>query len=302
MKKSIIMFAAILAVCGGIVFYLYYDTVLTYTDDYTDCPIKAFKAAVTDPSKGAGFATQQSYGSLENTEKCNMDCGHGNQTACAVYALAVQYGVFVPQSEQEAKDRYSQACEEGAKIACDLSAYIEKLKDDAKKALELEAEKAARAALLERVKLAKVEAENLKQEALDYYKGGTGPMTSAAMVKYNQGNFHYLLYEMPMLSGRHAFKGSEKMPPDMGLREFLEAKYVNGSWGVKAEELLALLEEFQTTGMAQLKLDHFVEDKEESDIPKNNKYFKAKYTFLYHLAEAEIPVLEETAKKMASEQ
>jgi hypothetical protein len=297
--RSILIVLLILAIGGGGGGYLYYDSVLTYTDNFTDCPIKAFRSTVTAPSAASQFATQQSYGSLENTEKCNKDCAHGNLTACAVYGLAVQYGVFVPKSDEEARDRYAAACEGGVDIGCGLSAYMDKIEADKKQAEAREAEKKAYAESVERVKAAKEEAALRKQQALDHF-GGMGPMMSAAMVKYNSGNFHFLLYETPRLSQRHVFKGAEVPPEDLDLKAFLEAKYLNGTQGVKAEELLSLLDEFRTMGINQLRLDHFVENMEESKIPKNHKYYKAKYTFLYHLAEAEIPVLEEVEKKMTA--
>jgi hypothetical protein len=300
MKSKGVLIVLLILVIGGLGGgYLYYDSVLTYTDDFTDCPIKAFRAAVTEPAAAEKFAGQQSYGSLDNTEKCRKDCAHGNLTACAVYGLAVQFGVFVAKNEEEARDLFAQACEGGVDLGCGLSANMDKIEADKKQAAAKEAEKKAFAALVERVKAEKQNAQDRKQQALDHF-GGAGPMLTAAMVKYNKGNFHFLLYETPRLSGRHTFKGAANLPEDMDLKAFLEAKYVNGPDGVKAEELLSLLEEFRTKGIDQLRLDHFVENVDEGKIPKTNKYFKAKYTFLYHLAEAEIPVLEEVEKKMTT--
>jgi len=65
-----------------------------------------------------------------------------------------------------------------------------------------------------------------------------------------------------------------------------------GSTDKTKEIIKEFFDEFKRLGVLQIRLDYYVERKKESQIPKRHGYFKAKHTFLFHVAEVELEIYE----------
>lgn len=293
--KVILVVLSLLMVGGAVGMYVYYDNVLRFQDDYTDCPVTAFRTAVTAPAQAAAFATEASYGSLSKTEKCSLDCKHGNPMACAVYGLALQEGIFVMQDRNDARNAYKRACDRGENIGCALATQVDQLvEEEQRKKAEAETKK-KNAGKIAKVEEARQGAALRKKQALAHFNG-VGPMLTEAMVKWQADNVKFLLYEKPMLSKMHQIPGPASK--DLDFKAFVSSKYVNGTSGLKLDEMLEFFDKYRRLGVMQIRLDHYVEKKKESEIPKKHDYFRGKHTFLYHTAEVELGILETVKKRL----
>jgi hypothetical protein len=294
--KIIVILFAVVVVGVPVGVYFLYNSYLRFQDDYTSCPVKAFRSAVTAPSAAGAFATQASYGSLENTEKCSLDCENGNTLACAVYGLALQEGIFLMKHETAAKTHFKRACDEGEPIGCGLATRMDELAAQ-KAAAEAEAAlKKANAEKLVLVEKAKQGAALRQQQALKFFRNKMGVMQTPKMVAWYKDTVRFLLYEKPLLSQMHQIQGSGAMAKDLELEEFVTAKYVQGPQGLMLDEMLAFFNELRRLGVLQIRLDHYVEKKKESEIPKKHNYFRAKHTFLYRVGKVEHDILSHIEK------
>ncbi len=296
MKKVIISIVVVLVLAGGGGFY-YYNNYLRFTDDFTDCPVTAFRAVGTSCDAAAGFVTEDALVSLSVTEKCSIDCRHDNVMACVLYGLAMYKGVFVMQSDKESASMLKRACDKGESLGCRLVEWNEK---KAAEKAKIEAEAQAREAnkeALEIIAKAKREAERLRHGATKYFKGGTGPMLSASMLKWHSDTCDYLLYDKPLLSQMHRIPGV-KVDKGLGLGEFVEAKYLSGEGKPDVTLVKEFLDKFKRLGVMQIKLDYRVEKKKERDLKKTHGYFRAKHTFLYNEADVETQIYETIEKAL----
>jgi TPR repeat protein len=299
MRSRIIVVAASLVLLGTAgAGYWYYDTQLRFTDGFTACPVLAFREAATDAGAAAGFVTEANMVSLAITERCGLDCRKGNRTACVVYGLALERGVFVMQRETEARDIYKQACGKGEALGCELEAGIldgiHQREKQAAAATLREASKDVLAAIGKR----KAEVGRVMRTALDHFGGREEPMTAGTMRKWYEGTEHYLLYEKPLLSQFH--KTGQALGQELALEEFVLAKYMGGQTAPDYYKVNEFFEKLMRLGVMQIKLDYRVERKQERDIPPRHGYWKAKHAFLYNVGRVEISVLDTIDKEIRS--
>jgi hypothetical protein len=296
MKAKVIIVVMVVLV-GGLAAggYFYYDLHLRFQDDYTDCPVKAFRTKVDSPADVDSFAKEETYGSLANTEKCSLDCRKGNAMACAVYGLAMQAGVFIMKSEEGSKEFYKKACDKGEDLGCALLKRVDELKEERARAKARAEEEKAKAEKVEAIQKVKQGAALRRQQALAHFKGSAGPMSTASMLKWHEDTVQFLLYDKPLLSKMHQLPGN--FEKGLGLKAFVTAKYLRGSEGLKMDLMKEFFDKFRRLGVKQIRLDHYVEKKKESEIPKNHDYFKGKHTFLYHVAEVELDILDAVEKE-----
>ncbi len=289
--KKVIAIIVVVLILGGGGFFFYYNSYLRFTDGFTDCPVKAFRAAGTSPDAAFGFVTEQALGSLSITEKCSIDCRHGNTMACVIYGLAVHEGVFVFQSEKESASILEKACNKGETLACEIGQLAEKRAEEKKKAAAEAAAREANKESLELVAKAKGEAHRLRKQAIAHFGGREGPMISSSMLKWYAETVQYLLYDKPLLSQMHRIPGVQ-VDKGLGLKELIETKYVGGEGKPDIEKLKEFLDKFKRLGVMQIRLDYRVEKKKESELNKTHGYFRAKHTFLYHEAGVELEIYE----------
>jgi len=293
--KKVVIIVVILLVVGGGGFYYCYNAHLRFTDAYTDCPVAAFRAQATSADSAANFVTEESLGSLQNTEKCSVDCRHDNKMACVLYGLAVEKGVFTVQSESESQSILSKACSQGETLACDLEQRAKRLKEEKEKELADEARKEANKSKLLLIGKEKGGAVQRKTAAVAHFKGGTGAMKTPAMKGWYEDTIQYLLYDKPALYQMHKIPGVQ-VKKGLELKEFIENQYLSGDGEPDIEMIKAFLDKFKRLGVMQIRLDYYVEKKKESEIKKTHGYFRAKHTFLYHVAEVELELLERLEK------
>ncbi|MCP4679680.1 MAG: hypothetical protein GY854_30150 [Deltaproteobacteria bacterium] len=294
--KKVIIIVVVLFLAGGGGFY-YYSNYLRFTDDFTDCPVTAFRGAATSTESAIGFVTEDALVSLSFTEKCSLDCRNDNVMACVLYGLAMHKGVFVVQSDKESTSMLKRACDKGESLGCQFLEWGEKKAAEKAKA---EAEAAAREAnkeALEIIAKARGEAKRLRHEATKHFKGGTGPMLSASMLKWYNDTCDYLLYDKPLLSQMHRIPGVQ-VGKGLGFKEFVEAKYLGGEGKPDVKLVKEFLDKFKRLGVMQIKLDYRVEKKKERDLKKTHGYFRAKHTFLYNEADVETQIFEALEKAL----
>ena len=225
--KKVIIIIVILLVLGGGGFYYYYNSHLRFTEGFTECPVAQFRAAATSAHNAAEFVSEASLGSLQKTEKCSVDCRHGNKMACILYGLAVAEGIFTVKSESEATSIFNKACEQGETLACDLNERAKKLKEEAEKeALAAERKKANKEKLI-LIGKEKGGAAKRKSDALAHFKGGKGTINNSGMIKWYEDTIQYLLYDKPALYQMHKTPGVQ-VQKGLGLEEFFEAQYLSG--------------------------------------------------------------------------
>lgn len=300
MKARVIVGVLLLLLIGaGVGGYFYYDSNLKYTDDFTDCPVLAFRAAATTTDGAFGFATEANLIDLSHTERCSLDCKHGNHTACVVYGMAQHTGIFIMKDVDAAAETLKEACGHGETIGCDLETRVKEIAEAEKKAEAVAAAKEKYAAVSRELEKRKAEVGDVIARALAYNKGNKGPMTSNAMLGWYEGTVKYLLFDTPLLSQMHQIPGSriEKS----GLKDFVTAKYMGGSQKPDIDKINEFFEKFMRLGVQQIKLDYRVEKKKESDLPRQHKFFKAKHTFLYNAGKVELEILEILEKDIAYE-
>ena len=102
--KIVVVVIVLLLLGGGLGFYFYYDSVLRFTDDFTDCPVADFRSSATSVDAATEWVTEQSLGSLKITERCSLDCLHGNHMACVLYGLAHEAGGEVRAVDGDGQD------------------------------------------------------------------------------------------------------------------------------------------------------------------------------------------------------
>ncbi|HUT79498.1 MAG TPA: hypothetical protein VM285_17510 [Polyangia bacterium] len=299
MRGRIIIVAIVVLLLGALgVGYWYYDTQLRFTDEFTDCPVLAFRAAAADADAAAGFVTEANMKSLAITERCGLDCRKGNRTACVIHGLALERGVFVMQRETEARDIYEQACGKGEPLGCELEARILDIIHRRERQAAADALREASKDTLVAIDKRKIEVGRVMRTALDYFGGKEEPMTTGTMRKWYKGTEHYLLYEKPLLSQFH--KTSQALGQELPLEEFVLAKYMGGQTALDYSKVNEFFEKLMRLGVMQIKLDYRVERKQERDIPAKNRYWKAKHTFLYNVGQVELAVLATIEKEIRS--
>ena len=116
------------------------------------------------------------------------------------------------------------------------------------------------------------------------------------MMKWYADTSTFLLHDKPQLSKMHQLPGN--YPQDLDLKGFVNAKYRTGPAGLKLDLMAEFFEKFKRLGVKQIRLDHYVEKKKESEIPPKHDYFRAKHTFLYHVAEVELDILNAISKEL----
>ncbi|MCP4603878.1 MAG: hypothetical protein GY847_25720 [Proteobacteria bacterium] len=287
--KKIIAVIVVALVGAGVGFYFYYSNHLRFTDAFTDCPVAAFRAQATSDDAAYGFVTETSLVSLSNTERCSLDCRHGNIMACVIYGLAMQKGIFVLKSDKESVKILDKACNKGEPLACKLADRAERMAEEKKKAEAEAAAKEANKKKLLKIAKAKGEALRLRHKALDHFGGRKGPMVSGSMLRWYNDTCKYLLYNKPLLSQMHQIPGV-RVKKGLSLKELIDAKYLSGEEGPNLELLGEFLAKFKRLGVMQIRLDYRVEKKKESEIKKTHGYFRAKHTFLYNAAGAELEI------------
>ncbi len=297
MKKPIVAIVALLVVGTG-AGYFYYQTVLRY-DDYTDCPVLAFRAAASSTEAAASFVTEQALGSLAIAGQCGLDCDHGNHMACVIYGLAQQKGIFLFKSPKDAQKTFKRACDRGEALACQFEGRARDLKDQEKQAAAQAKRRQANAQTLRELGQAKRRASTQIKHAIAHFNGNKGPMVSAKMVKWYEGTCRYLLYDKPYLAGHHKNTGAPT-PKGAKLKEFVLAKYTGGEREPSFELIDAFFTAFKRAGIAQIKLDYRVEYKKDSELPKSHGYFRAKHAFLFNVGNVELEVYELLESSLAS--
>jgi len=290
MKKAIIVIVVLLLIGGGVGAFLYYDKVLQYTDDFTSCPVLAFRAAATSADGAVGFLTEANMVDLSSTERCSLDCKHGNGMACTLYGLAQQKGIFMLVDAEGSSETLQHACDKGETLACELETRAKDLAAAARKAEATEAAKAKYAQVLADLQRRKGEVGQVIAEALQYFGGNKGPMTTSSMLGWYSGTVRYLLFEAPLLSQMHQLPGSKI--EKSGLKDFVLAKYMGGAQRPDVEKIQEFFAKFMRLGVQQIKLDYRVEKKSEGALPKRHQFFKAKHTFLYNAGQVELEILE----------
>lgn len=293
--KKVIIIIVVLLVLGGGGFYFFYNNHLRFTDAYTDCPVAAFRNQATSADSAAQFVTEANLGSLKNTEKCSVDCRHDNKMACVLYGLAVGEGIFTVKSEDESESILSKACTQGETLACDLNERAKRVKQEREAKEAEEARREANKGKLITIGKEKGSAVKRKNDAVAHFKGGTGYMTRNSMVGWYEDTVMYLLYDKPALYQMHKIPGV-KIEKGLGLKEFIEANYLSGEGDPDIEKIKAFLDKFKRLGVMQIRLDYYVEKKKESQIKKTHGYFRAKHTFLWHVAKMELELLERLEK------
>lgn len=291
MKAKVIAIAVVLVLAGaGVGGYLYYDTVLRYTDDFTDCPVLAFRAAASSADAAFEFATEENLVDLARTERCSLDCRNGNHMACVLYGLAQHKGIYILEDVEAAADTLKEACGHGEALACDLETRVKEMAEEKIRAEAVAEARKKYAAVLVDLEKRKAEVGDVIARALAYNNGSKRPMTTSAMLGWYEGTVKYLLFDTPLLSQMHQVPGSKI--EKSGLKDFVLAKYMGGSNKPDIDKINEFFEKFMRLGVQQIRLDYRVEKKKESDIPKRSSYFKAKHTFLYNAGQVELEVLE----------
>jgi hypothetical protein len=291
MKLKIIIIVLVLLLGGaGIGGYFYYDSVLRFTDDFTDCPVLAFRAAATTPEAAVGFVSEASMSSLKITERCSLDCMNGNHMACVIYGIAQQEGVFVVQSASGSQETLSKACNRGESLACQLEQHAKDKAEQEAKAVAVAAAREKFKGTLRDISKARDKVGRVIADALGYYSGNKGPMVSGSMTKWYTGTARYLLYDKPSLSQMHKLDSPVKGKPP--LKEFVLTKYMGGTTEPNFGLIQEFFEKFMRLGVQQIKLDYYVEKKKESQIPKRHGYFRAKHCFLYNAGQVYLEVIE----------
>jgi hypothetical protein len=299
MRARIIIVAVVVLLLGAAgAGYWYWDTQLRFTDDFTDCPVLAFRAAATDAEAAAGFVTEANLKSLALTERCGLDCRKGNRTACVLHGLALERGVFVMQRETEAREIYKQACARGEPLGCELEARILESIDRRERQAAADALREASKDTLAAIGKRKAEVGKVMGAALAHFGGKDGPMKTGAMRKWYQGTERYLLYEKPLLSQFH--KTGLALGQELPLEEFVHAKYLGSQSGPDFARVNEFFEKLMRLGVMQIKLDYRVERKQEREIPPKHGYWKAKHTFLYSVGEIELAILDLIEKEIRS--
>jgi hypothetical protein len=291
-KLIIICIMAVVLIGGaGVGYYFYYDSVLRFSDDHTVCPVKAFRVAATSPKGAMEFVTTESMGSLTITGQCGLACDHDNTMACALYGIALQKGVHVMKSLKDAKKAFKRGCDKRESLACQLDSQASEY-DEAQKRAKAEAKaKEANRDVLREIAKAKSQAAQRMQRALAHFNGRKGPMISPSMLEWHADNVQYLLYDKPYLATKHKVPGFQ-VKKGQGLKALVVSKYTGGEKKPDFELIKKFLDTFKRYGINQIRLDYRVEKKKETDIPKKHGYFRAKHTFLYHVAEAELEIFE----------
>lgn len=300
MKVKIIVVAIILLLLGGgLGFYLYYDSVLRFTDGYTDCPVADFRSSATSADAATEWVTEQSMGSLKIAERCSLDCLHGNHMACVLYGLAQQKGTHLMKDLEGSGKTLQKACDRGETIACDLVSRALEIANAAKKAEAVEAARLANKETTDSINKRKGEIGHVISAALEHFNGHSGPMKTGGMMKWYKNTVKYLLFDTPLLSQMHQVPGSriEKS----GLKDFISAKYMGGSQKPNFNLINEFFQKLMRLGVQQIRLDYHVEKKKESAIPKNSGYFRAKHTFLYNVGQVELEILDVLLKDIEYE-
>jgi len=290
--KLIILILIVLSVAGG--GYFYYQNVLRFTDDFTDCPVKAFRNSATNPDAALNFVTESSMGSLATTERCSLDCTNGNYMACVLYGAAQQKGVFLMQDIKQADQTLQKACDRGEVLACDLQKRAaEKAAAQAKEEARLAAKEKYKD-LLNDISKSKSETGKIIAAALAYFNGSKNPMMKSGLLKWYNSTVNYLLFEGPNLSVMHQIPGAKIEKG--GLEEFVQAKYMSGKQKPDYKLINEFFQKFMRLGVQQIKLDYHVEKKKENDLPKHHGFFRAKHTFLYHAGQSRLVILDALEK------
>lgn len=271
--------------------WLYYDNVLRFTDDFTDCPVAAFRAEAKNADAAVELATEERFGSLAEIERCSLDCEHGNHLACALYGVALEKGVFVMESEERAREMYARACGRGEALGCELEARLVETAEERERAAARERAREESAGVLARIERRKAEVGRVMRAALEHFGGSDRGMTRGGMLKWYRGTIRYLLYDKPLLSQFHS-TGTGDGEEQLGLKDFVLAKYLGGQAEPDVERIEEFFEKLMRLGVRQIRLDYRVENKKDSEIPASSRYWKAMHTFLYNAGQVELEILE----------
>ena len=297
--KIIVVVIVLLLLGGGLGFYFYYNSVLRFTDDFTDCPVAGFRSSATSVDAATGWVTEESMGSLKITERCSLDCLHGNHMACVLYGLAQQKGVPLMKDLEGSGETLQKACDRGETLGCDLVSRAVTMATAAEKAKAVEAARAASKEVTDAINKRKGEIGHVINAALGHFNGNSGPMKTGGMMKWYTGTVKYLLFDTPLLSQMHQVPGSKI--EKSGLKDFVLAKYMGGSQKPDFSLTNKFFQKLMRLGVQQIKLDYHVEKKRESKIPRNSGYFRAKHTFLYNVAQVEMEILDVLLKDIEYE-
>jgi len=296
MKAKVIIVVIILLLAGGGGgFYFYYNSVLRFTDGFTDCPVADFRVAATSADAAVAFVSEQSLVSLAITERCSLDCTNDNHMACVLYGLAKQEGVYVMKSDEESRDNFRKACDRGVALGCDLEKRAAEKVEQAEKAAAREKARESFKEVLQAIEESKRNIGGVMKDALAFFGGNTGPMQGGRMLKWYEGTVSYLLFDKPGLSRMHQVPGMGKLKKT-GLKDFVLTKYMGGKQEPDYLMIKEFFEKLMRLGVGQIKLDERVEKKKESDLPKRHPYFRAKHTFLYNAGETHLEIIEEVEK------
>ncbi len=297
--KIIVVVIVLLLLGGGLGFYFYYNSVLRFTDDFTDCPVADFRSSATSVDTATGWVTGESMGSLKITERCSLDCLHGNHMACVLYGLAQQKGVHLMKDLEGSGKTLQKACDRGETLGCDLVSRAVTMATAAEKVKAVEAARAANKEVTDAINKRKGEIGHVINAALGHFNGNSGPMKTGGMMKWYTGTVKYLLFNTPLLSQMHQIPGSKI--EKSGLKDFVLAKYMGGSQKPDFSLTNKFFQKLMRLGVQQIKLDYHVEKKRESKIPRNSGYFRAKHTFLYNVAQVEMEILDVLLKDIEYE-
>ncbi|MDD5305943.1 MAG: hypothetical protein PHU25_01355 [Deltaproteobacteria bacterium] len=298
MKKKAITILVIVLLAAGIGGYLVYSRYLRFMDAFTACPVSAFRTAASTPDTAIAFVSEAALKSLVTTEKCSLDCDHGNTAACVLYAAALRKGVFLLANPADADALLKDTCAKGEQLACQVEKSIADTAAAEAKAKVAAEEAKASAEAREALVASRTAVQRMSEESLDYFKGKTLPMTTEAMNKWYEDTIRFLLYDKPKLCKLHHIEGHD--PMNVGLEEFAISKYTGGAEKPDLPTIMEFFGELNRLGVGQIQLDERVEKKPESEIPINHPYFKAKRTFLWRVAQVELKVLDLVEKSLSS--
>jgi hypothetical protein len=297
MKKNIIIVLVVVLLALGIGGYVVYSNVLRFTDTFTSCPVTAFRAAASTPDTAIAFVNEAALKSLVVTEKCSLDCDHGNTAACVLYAVALRKGVLLLANTEDADALLKDTCAKGEQLACQVEKSLADAAAAATKAKAAAEEAKADAEAHEALLASRKAVQAMAQESLDHFNGKTEPMTTEEMNKWFDDTIRFLLYDKPKLCKLHHIEGHD--PMNVGLEEFVISKYTGGAEKPDLPTIMEFFGELNRLGVGQIQLDERVEKKLESEIPITHPYFKAKRTFLWRVAQVELKVLDLVEKSLS---